>query len=118
MERRIQIFFILAVVIFLMFIIHLLRTKKLNIRYTLIWLFLIAILLIVSIFPSIVYFITDFIGIKTPINSALIIAGIFVIIIIISITSIVSELNKKIRILVQELAIVKKELRDLKEEKQ
>ena len=116
MDYRIQIFFIAIVLIFLFFIIHLLKTKKLNLKYTLLWLFATVVLLIISIFPQIMYAISGVLGIKTPINVALILAGIFVILIIISITSIVSELNKKLRSLIQEVSLLKNELKELKQE--
>ena len=116
MDYRIQIFFIAIVLIFLFFIIHLLKTKKLNLKYTLLWLFATVVLLIISIFPQIMYAIAGVLGIKTPINVALILAGIFVILIIISITSIVSELNKKLRSLIQEVSLLKNEFKELKQE--
>lgn len=116
MDYRIQIFFIAIVLIFLFFIIHLLKTKRLNLKYTLLWLFATIVLLIISIFPQIMYYIAGGLGIKTPINVALVLAGIFVILIIISITSIVSELNKKLRSLIQEVSLLKNELKELKEE--
>lgn len=114
MNFKIQIFFILVVLVFLLFIIHLLKTKKLNLKYTLLWILATVILLVVSIFPQIMYSIADLVGIETPINVALILAGIFVILILISITSIVSELNKKLRSLVQEIALLKKQIKELK----
>ncbi|NLK24381.1 MAG: DUF2304 domain-containing protein [Clostridiales bacterium] len=114
MDYRIQIFFIVVVFIFLLFIVYLLKTQKLNLKYTLLWIFATIILLIISIFPQIMYGIANILGIQTPINVALILAGIFVVLILISITSIVSELNKKIRSLVQELSLLKKEFNELK----
>lgn len=114
MDYRIQIFFVVIVFIFLLFIVHLLRIGKLNLKYTLLWIFATIILLIVSFLPQIMYVIANLIGVQTPINIALILAGIFVVLILISITSIVSELNKKLRNLVQEVSLLKKELIELK----
>ena len=115
MDYRIQIFFIIVVFIFLLFIVYLLKTKKLNLKYTLLWIFATIILLFISIFPQIMYGIAKLIGIQTPINVALILAGIFVVLILISITSIVSELNKKIRSLVQEVSLLKKQVNEFKD---
>ena len=97
MSLSIQIFFIIAVLLYLCLIISLLKKKKLSLRYSLLWLVLGGLLLIITIFPKIMYLISNLIGIKTPINSALIIAGMFVIIILIAITSIVSKLNNTVR---------------------
>ncbi len=76
------------------------------------------VLLIVTIFPDIMYVISNQVGIETPINSALVLAGVFVIIILITITSIVSQLNRTVRVLVQEVALLEKRIRDVSNEKE
>lgn len=117
MNSRIQILFVLLVFLYLVGIVHLLKTKKLDIKYTLLWIIASIVLLIVTIFPKIMYVISNLIGIETPINSALVLAGVFVIIILITITSIVSMLNRTVRVLVQEVALLEKRIRDLSDEK-
>ncbi|MDS0525583.1 DUF2304 domain-containing protein [Clostridium sp. SHJSY1] len=116
MNSRIQILFIVVVFLFLIGIIHLLKKKKLDLKYTLLWIIATVVLLIVTIFPNIMYVISNLIGIETPINSALVLAGVFVIIILITITSIVSQLNRTVRVLVQEVALLEKRIRDLSNE--
>lgn len=116
MSLNIQIFFIIAVMIYLIIIIDLLRKKKLNLRYSLLWLICGSLLLVITVFPKIMYLISDFIGIKTPINTALIIAGMFIVMILITITSIVSKLNNTTRVLTQELALLKKKIEDIYED--
>lgn len=118
MDYKIQIFFAIVVLIFFIFIVHLLKTKRLNLKYTLLWIFATIILLVVSVLPQIMYVIADFLGIQTPINVALVLAGVLMVLILISITSIVSELNMKLRRLVQEVALLKRQVNELKSEKQ
>ncbi|MBE6047338.1 MAG: DUF2304 domain-containing protein [Clostridium sp.] len=113
METKIRIFFFLAVIVYLVVIVHLLRRKKLNLKYTLLWLFTAIVLLVVIIFPSLMIYISRMLGIVTPINSALVLAGMFIIVILIMLTSIVSEQNRKQRILIQEVAMLDKKLREL-----
>ncbi|PRR83048.1 DUF2304 domain-containing protein [Clostridium vincentii] len=117
MNSKLQIFFIVAIIIYLVIIIHLLKKKKLNLKYTLLWLIAAIVLLIVTIFPTSMYFISSIIGIDTPINSALILAGMFVLIILITLTSIVSGLNQTVRVLTQKLGLLEKQVRDLSDEK-
>ena len=116
MDYKIQIFFAIVVLIFFIFIVHLLKTKRLNLKYTLLWIFATIILLVVSVLPQIMYVIADFLGIQTPINVALVLAGVLMVLILISITSIVSELNMKLRRLVQEVALLKRQVNELKSE--
>ena len=113
METKIRIFFFIAVIVYLTIIVHLLRRKKLNLKYTLLWLFTAFVLLVVTIFPSLMVYISKMLGIVTPINSALVLAGMFIIVILIMLTSIVSEQNRKQRILIQEVAMLDKKLREL-----
>lgn len=113
MESKVQIFFVIVVVAYLIFITHLLKKKKLNLKYTLLWLIAGIILLIVTIFPNLMYSISNILGIKTPINSALILASMFIIVILIAVTSIVSGLNNNLRILTQEVALLEKKIREL-----
>jgi hypothetical protein len=113
MESKVQIFFIIAIVTYLIFIIHLLKKKKLNLKYTLLWLIAGVVLLIVTIFPNLMYSISNILGIKTPVNSALILASMFIIVILITITSIVSGLNNNLRVLTQEVALLEKRIREL-----
>ena len=63
------------------------------------------------------YWISNIIGIKTPINSALILGCMFIILILITITSIVSSLNKNLRMLIQEVALLEKRVRELEKNK-
>ncbi len=113
MDFKIRLFFGIAVIIYLFIIVQLLKRKKLDLKYTLLWLVAAAVLLFVTIFPQTVYFISQFLGITTPINSALVLAGMFIIVILITITSIVSNLNSRLRSLTQEIALLDKKVREL-----
>lgn len=116
MNIKLQIFFIIAICLYLLAIVHLLKKKKLNLKYTLLWLIASFVLLIATIFPSIMYFISNLIGIETPINSAIVLACMFVLVILITLTSIVSNLNQSVRSLTQQMAIMEKKIRELTDE--
>ena len=116
MDNRIQVFFIISIIIYLFIIFQMLKKKKLNLKYTLMWLFAGMTLLVITIFPKIMYWISNTLGIHTPINSAFLLGSMFIIMILITLTSIVSELNSKVRVLIQEMALLEKELDDLKKD--
>lgn len=111
-DFRVKVFFIATVIIYLIVIIQLLKKNKLELKYTLLWLIAALILIVVTILPGTVYYISELLGIVTPINSALVLAGMFVITILIVLTSIVSELNKTVRVLTQKIAILEKQIRE------
>ena len=52
MNLKITVFFVVVIVMYLAFIIHLLKKKKLELKYTLLWLIASFVLLIITVFPS------------------------------------------------------------------
>lgn len=116
MSLNLRFFLTLGVLIYLIVIIHLLQKRKLNLKYSLIWLFSGVVMLMVSVFPEIIYKISNIIGVYDATNAVFMIEGIFVLLILLSITSIVSNLNERNRKLVQKYAMLEKKVKDLKKE--
>lgn len=110
---NLQIFLILGIFIYLGIILHFLRKKKMNLRYSLIWLFSAVILLMVTLVPGLVELAAKIIGIATPVNMVFVVEGVFVLLILISLTTIVSNLNEKNRCMIQAIAILEKRVREL-----
>lgn len=113
MNIVLQIFFIISVLFFLMMTIHYLTKHKLNLKYSLTWLGACAVMLILSIFPSLVEKIGLLVGIKTVTSTVFVFAGMFMLIIIFTLTMIVSHMNNRIYKLTQSLAILEKRVREL-----
>ncbi len=105
------------VLIYLIFIIYLLRKSKLELKYALLWLLSGIIVMAVLIFPAFFLGLASKIGIVEPVNMIFLLQGGFLLLICISLSVIVSGLNKKIRILVQETALLEKRIRDLEEKR-
>ena len=112
---KLRVFLIVAVVIYLAVIINMLRKEKLDLKYTLIWLLTGLVLLIFGVFPELTYQVSALVGIETPVNMIFVIEAIFVLAILLSLTVIVSQLNKKNRRLTQSVALLEKRLKDLEE---
>lgn len=117
MNITLRIFLAIAIIFFLVIIINLLRKQKLNLQYSLIWLFSVFVLLLLITFPEIVYWISRIVGIETPVNVVYVIEAMFVLLILLSITIIISDLNEKNRKTIQALAILEKRVRELEIEK-
>ena len=117
MNIGLRIFLAIAIIFFLVIIINLLRKQKLNLQYSLIWLFSVFALLLLITFPEIVYWISRIVGIETPVNVVYVIEAMFVLLILLSITIIISDLNEKNRKTIQALAILEKRVRELEIEK-
>jgi len=113
MNITLRIFLVFAIFIYLGIIIYLLKKKKLNLKYTLLWLFSALAMLIVTVFPQIINLIANVVGIVAPANLVFVIEGMFVLLILLSLTAIVSHLTNRVYCLTQKLALVEKRVREL-----
>ncbi|MDO4287878.1 MAG: DUF2304 domain-containing protein [Eubacterium sp.] len=115
MGSNLRIFLGIIVLVYLGIIINLLRKQKLNLRYSLTWLISGVVLLIMIVFPEIIYGISGLVGIETPVNTVFVIEAIFILVILLSLTTIVSLLNEKNRRLVQKVALLEKRINEIEE---
>lgn len=104
---------ITAVVCYFIVILYLLKQKALNLKYTLLWLVAGLVMGILVAVPELLVSIIRIFGIQDNMNGLFIFAIGFIILILLSLTSIVSRQNRKIRTLTQEMAILDKRVREL-----
>ncbi len=98
------IFLLLVVVI----ILSLVRKNNISIKYSFVWLVPCFILFVFTLVPGALKFVTNLLGFQTASNMILAILVGFLMIIAIALTVIVSRQNEKIRLLMQEVSILKK----------
>jgi hypothetical protein len=110
-----QYFFIIGVVFFFVIIIFFLRKKALSLKYTLLWLISCFVMLIISIFPGILTFISKIFGFQVASNALFALILGFFLLILLSLTSIVSGQTEKIKTLTQVIALLEKRIRELEE---
>lgn len=109
---------IIAVVVYFIIVLYLLKKRAVSLKYTLLWIAAGVIMGILVIWPEIMVFIDNLIGIQSTMNGLFIMGFAAVIAILMSLTSIVSRQNEKIRRLTQEMAMMEKRVRELEEEKE
>lgn len=112
MTLRLQIIIGIMLVALLLLIAGAVRAKRLEFRFSLPWLFLLAALLIMDIFPGIVDWLTKLLGIELPINMLTFCGLAFSLVLIFSLTTSISRLNERQKKLVQEIALLKKQLEE------
>lgn len=113
MGTKLQIFFIAFALVFLAVVVRYLVVKKFNLKYALVWLLTSAVLLVLAVFPGVAIFIAELVGIQTPVNAVFLFAILLAFIIILTLTAIVSHLNKRIWRLTQMQAILERRVRSL-----
>lgn len=114
MNVRLQIVIGVIIVAMIFYIANMVRRKKIDLRYTLSWMCLGVVLLLLDIFPGIMEWLADLIGIKTPSNMVFFFGFILIVILVYSLTTSVSRLSDKSKKLTQEVALLREELERLK----
>lgn len=102
----IYIFSIIFSTIFILFILNLVRKNKLDEKYSILWLFFAIIILIVSIFPSLIIKIAEIFNVYYSPTLLLLFAILILGTYIVHITIVITKQNKMIIKLTQELAIL------------
>jgi hypothetical protein len=106
---------IIGIVFFFGIIIFFLKKNALSLKYTLLWLISCFVMLLVSIFPGILVFISEKLRFQVVSNALFTLVLGFVLMILLSLTSIVSKQTEKIKTLTQVIALLEKRVRELEE---
>jgi len=113
MPVALHIFLIVCVSIFFLVLLRYLIKRKLNLKYSLIWLLASIVMLVGVIFPQIIVWLCSLVGIQTPANAAFFVAIIFLFILVMMLTAIVSHMNQRVYRNTQTQAILEKRVREL-----
>ncbi len=95
-------------IVIIIFILYLIKKENVNIKYSLVWLVLFILLLICLLVPGLLEYITRMLGFQT--SSNMVLSLLIAVLVIINITNTVinSHQDKKIRLLIQEVSMLKK----------
>lgn len=113
MALVLQIFAIVISVLFNIIIFQMLRKGRLELQYTLLWIFAGLAILIMSIWPQVLIGLASLLGIQVPMNAAFFLGIIFILCMLIGMTIIVSGLKNKIYRLTQVIALLEKRIEGL-----
>lgn len=105
------ILFILILLTFALFV-NQIKQKKLKLQYTLTWMMLLLFILVVTVFPEILGFVANLMGIALPINMIFFFGFMFNLVIIYRLTMAVSKQSEEIKFLTQKVALLEKEIND------
>lgn len=105
MNIRIQVIIAIGVVAALTIIVNMIRRKKLELRYALAWLLVGVSVLILDCFPNLIAWISNQVGIASPVNMLFFFGFCFSLVIIFTLTIAMSRMSIRIKQLAQELAL-------------
>ena len=111
-----QFVFILIGLCMLLCVLVLLKKDVLSVKYSLVWLLCSCGLLLIAIFPYIIYVIRDIFDMVMPSNVVFMIMFGFVLLLLLSHSVAVTELSHKSKRQTQSIALLEKRVRELEEQ--
>jgi hypothetical protein len=117
MNARLQIIMITASILFLCYIVLMLRNRKIELKYVLVWLFAGICLLTAAIFPGLVRLISRLLNIVEPVNTLFLLVIFFILLILFTLTIALSRNSLRVKTLTQEIGIIKMQLDKIKDSK-
>ena len=115
MTLRLKSILLAALVLVLVLLTRRVRKRQLDLRYTLSWYFLGAVLMVLVIFPKLLTHAARFIGISDSMNMLFFCGFVFSLVIIYTLTGAVSKQADQIRDLTQRMGLLTEELEREKE---
>jgi hypothetical protein len=109
----VQLFAALASVALLGVVIELIRARKLRERYALLWLATAGVILVFAVWRSGLYHLSGALGIAYPPNALFALAMLFVIVLLLHYSTVISKLSDRSTTLTQRLALMEERLREL-----
>lgn len=107
MSNVLKIFLLIILFLQLILIIHTTKKRKFSIKYATMWILLVFMMMIVVIFPNILYGASNFLGFEVTSNMIFLLAFFFLFYMIFILTASISIQNEKIKLLIQEISILK-----------
>lgn len=118
MPLSLQIFSLFVVVLYFIIIFVLLKKKRFELRYSLLWLLAGLVMLLLVIFPNLLMKATALLGIEVASNGLFAACIFFIVVILISLTTVISGFANKIKGLTQQIALLEERIRKLEDERE
>ena len=104
LDARAQLVAIIGSALLFLFLLELLRRRRLAEPYAILWLISSVVLLVLSVWNDLLAEVADGVGIRTPANALFAVAFGFVLVLLLSFSVVISRLSRENKILAQELA--------------
>ena len=109
LDTRVQIVAIVGSALLFVFVLELLRRRRLAEPYAILWLIASVVLLVLSVWDDLLDNLAELVGIATPANALFVVGFGFVLVLLLSFSSVVSRLTRENKLLAQEVARLSRE---------
>jgi hypothetical protein len=116
-DSRLTLVAALAVALVLGVIVELIRRHRLQERYALLWIATGGVMLVLAIWRSALHTFADLVGIAYPPSALFMVAGLFVFVVLLHYSTVLSKLSEQNKTLAQRLALLEQKLRDQDEQR-
>lgn len=111
-DSRLTLVAALAVLFVLGVIIELIRRHRLQERYALLWIVTGSVMLVLAIWRGALHTFAELVGIAYPPSALFMVAGLFVFVVLLHYSTVLSRLSEQNKTLAQRLALLEERLRD------
>lgn len=111
----VNIFFLILTLCLVFMVLVQVRNQKMKEKYAALWLIVSAIIVVLTVFPKLLDWLADLVGIETPVNLLFLLAIIMLIGVTLHLTQALSRLTEDTRILAEAAAIKDLEVRQLQD---
>ena len=112
---HVQLFAALASVVLLGIVIELIRSRKLRERYALLWLATAGVILVFAAWRSGLHQLSGVLGIAYPPNALFVLAMLFILVLLLHFSTVISKLSDRTTVLTQRLALLEERLREVED---
>lgn len=112
LDTRVQIVAIVGSALLFFFVLELVRRRRLGEPYAILWLIASVVLLVLSVWDDLLDSLADLVGIRTPANALFVVGFGFVLVLLLSFSSVLSRLSRENKLLAQEVARLSEERGD------
>lgn len=113
LSSRLQAVAIIITLALLLFVVELVRRRKLQERYSLLWLAAALVLLVLAVFSDLLSELSTAIGITTPSNALFAVAIGFLVLLVLHFSTTISRLTDESKVLAQRLALAEERMHKL-----
>ncbi|MEG0912618.1 MAG: DUF2304 domain-containing protein [Oscillospiraceae bacterium] len=115
MDTSLRIFLGIGLIFYFAMLFYMLKKGRLILKYTLFWILAGIVLIVFLICPKALYVVSDFIGVSNPVNGVFLLFAGISLLLLLSLTSIVSQFNRINRGMIQSMATLEKRVRELED---
>lgn len=109
LDTRTQIVAIVGSALLFFFVLELVRRRRLAEPYAILWLIASAVLLVLSVWDDLLNELAELVGIQTPANALFVVGFGFILVLLLSFSSVLSRLSRENKLLAQEIARTNRE---------